>query len=233
VARRNKARSVILGVSIGLHVVLGTVVALLPADKVREVVAIAFADAPPPKRAKPAPPKAPDAARSSQALAARMRTTASTRAAAAAPESSSPTFTDLGLALDSSSTDGLAVPVAPRPVAVPIRAAQVQSQPKLLVARPRTTECTDPLVKPVVEKLARPEYTDEALAAKVEGRIRLELTVDEQGAVSAARILQGLGYGLDEAALAAAQQIRFRPATRCSRPVAAAFVLALRFMLNS
>ena len=39
-----------------------------------------------------------------------------------------------------------------------------------------------------------------------------------RGAWSSVRVLQGLGYGLDESALAAARALTFEPATRCGKP---------------
>ena len=44
------------------------------------------------------------------------------------------------------------------------------------------------------------KYTDEALKAKVSGKIFVEFVVDIDGSVSSTKILKGLGYGLDEEA---------------------------------
>ena len=43
------------------------------------------------------------------------------------------------------------------------------------------------------------------------------------------RVLSGLGYGLDEAALAAAQSASFEPAVRCGKPARATFTISMRF----
>jgi hypothetical protein len=45
------------------------------------------------------------------------------------------------------------------------------------------------------------------------------------------RVIQGLGYGLDEAAVAAAQQIRFRAAIEDGQPVDSTAVVHIRFEL--
>jgi protein TonB len=63
--------------------------------------------------------------------------------------------------------------------------------------------------------------------------VRIELAIDDRGEVTSARIVDGLGYGLDEAALEAARRLRFSPALHCSRPVAAPFVIAMRFVLGT
>lgn len=59
--------------------------------------------------------------------------------------------------------------------------------------------------------------------------MRVEVSVDAQGVVTSARILSGLGHGLDEAALRAAQTAKFSPALRCGKPTAATFVIGMRF----
>ncbi|HEY6728068.1 MAG TPA: TonB family protein, partial [Polyangiaceae bacterium] len=89
--------------------------------------------------------------------------------------------------------------------------------------------CGDPPVKPKVLALPRPAYSDQARAAGVEGKVRIQLTVDTSGAVTAVRVLQGLGYGLDEAAVQAAKSARFEPAVRCGKPESSTFTIAMRF----
>jgi protein TonB len=44
-------------------------------------------------------------------------------------------------------------------------------------------------------------------------------------------LLQGLGYGLDEAALATARRAEFEPAVRCGKPTRATFNISMRFTL--
>jgi TonB family protein len=56
-----------------------------------------------------------------------------------------------------------------------------------------------------------PKYTDEALSAGIEGDVGLEIVVSETGAFVSARVTRRLGYGLDEAALAAVAKWRFEP----------------------
>jgi len=65
----------------------------------------------------------------------------------------------------------------------------------------------------------KPIYTDEARAKKIEGFVRLEVVFSAGGDVKVLRVLQGLGYGLDEAAEATARQIRFKPAQQDGQPV--------------
>jgi protein TonB len=86
-------------------------------------------------------------------------------------------------------------------------------------------------VKPKPKGVPSPAYTAAAREANVEGKVRIEVTVGPDGAVKSARVIAGLGYGLDEAALAAARRGTFEPGTRCGKPVTATFVIAMRFSL--
>lgn len=231
-ARRKKTRSTVYIVSVAAHLALGAVLVLVPQDKLREVVAIALNEAPKNEK-KAEPPKPPEhpPSRPSHAPGHAARSLDAPVAAAATPGAPA-AFTDIGLSLDSSSSDGIAVNIAPPiqaappPVAEPVKA-------KVLVSHPTENTCNEDMVKARPLSMARPPYTDAARRAHIEGRVRLELTVDEHGEVTSARVLQGLGFGLDEAALAAARRLRFSPATRCRKPVAAPFILGMRFLPGS
>lgn len=58
------------------------------------------------------------------------------------------------------------------------------------------------------------------LPAGVHGDVIVEVTIDEHGAVIEQRLLQGIGYGIDERVLAVLRDWRFRPATRNGVPIA-------------
>ena len=60
----------------------------------------------------------------------------------------------------------------------------------------------------------RPAYTADARAKKIEGEVLLDVQFNGSGEVRVLRVARGLGHGLDETAVAAAEGIRFRPATR-------------------
>ena len=68
-------------------------------------------------------------------------------------------------------------------------------------------------IQPVVI-LAKPNavYTDEARKLGIEGEVLVEVIFQASGQVQTVRVLKGLGHGLDEAALQAARQIRYKPA---------------------
>ena len=85
--------------------------------------------------------------------------------------------------------------------------------------KPRPAAATSP-TKPV-EILAKPNpvYTEEARRLKLEGDVLVEVVFTASGEVRVIRVARGLGHGLDDAAVRAAQQIRFKPARRDAQPV--------------
>src|ERR1700733_11496409 len=54
-----------------------------------------------------------------------------------------------------------------------------------------------------------PIYTDEARSLKLEGEVLLEVMFGANGSLHVNRVVRGLGHGLDEAAVAAANKMRF------------------------
>jgi TonB family protein len=65
----------------------------------------------------------------------------------------------------------------------------------------------------------RPEYTAEGRSLKLEGDVVLDLVFLANGTVHVNRVISGLGHGLDESAIRAAQQIKFKPAKQDNQPV--------------
>ncbi|HYM10851.1 MAG TPA: TonB family protein [Bryobacterales bacterium] len=65
----------------------------------------------------------------------------------------------------------------------------------------------------------RPVYTAEARRLRIEGEVLLDLLFCASGEVRVLRIVKPLGHGLDEAAIEAAQKIRFQPAQVAGQPV--------------
>lgn len=63
------------------------------------------------------------------------------------------------------------------------------------------------------------DYPSEAKTMGIEGRVRLEVEVRADGTVGNVRLIKGLGYGLDEAAIHALERCRFEPAMMGGQPV--------------
>lgn len=69
--------------------------------------------------------------------------------------------------------------------------------------------------KPKPTARVKPVYPDEARSSEIEGTVTVEAVIDCSGKVTSARVLQGLGHGLDEAAMTAIRKTEFEPAARC------------------
>ena len=76
-----------------------------------------------------------------------------------------------------------------------------------------------------------PAYTDEARSMKLEGEVLLEVSFSASGTLHVNRVVRGLGHGLDETAIAAANKIRFKPALRGGQPVDSTAIVHVTFQL--
>jgi TonB family protein len=84
-----------------------------------------------------------------------------------------------------------------------------------------------------VEILSKPTpvYTQEARDLKLEGQVLLEILFTADGRVQVQRVVRGLGHGLDEAAVAAASKMRFKPALHNGQPVDSTAVVHVVFQM--
>jgi TonB family protein len=84
-----------------------------------------------------------------------------------------------------------------------------------------------------VEIISKPNpvYTQEARQLKLEGEVLLEVLFSANGQVHVNRVVRGLGHGLDEAAVTAASQMRFKPAQRMGSPVDSTAIVHVVFQL--
>lgn len=76
-----------------------------------------------------------------------------------------------------------------------------------------------------------PIYTDEARQLKLQGEVLLEVMFSANGTLHVNRVVRGLGHGLDEAAIVAANKMRFKPALRMGQPVDSTAVVHVLFQL--
>jgi protein TonB len=84
---------------------------------------------------------------------------------------------------------------------------------------------------PVVLFAPEPEFSEEARKEKVSGNVLVYLQVDRQGRPAHVRVLRGLGMGLDEKAIEAVRQYRFKPAMENGRPVAVEMEVDVNFQI--
>lgn len=87
-------------------------------------------------------------------------------------------------------------------------------------------------VMPRLRREVRAAYPEAARAAKVEGPVVIEILIDEYGRVVDAKLISGLGNGLDEAALNAIRQFEFEPAKVQDQKVAVRIRYTYRFELR-
>jgi TonB family protein len=95
----------------------------------------------------------------------------------------------------------------------------------------RTME-TGPATTPVeILYKPQPNYTPEARALKLEGEVLIEVMFGANGQLQVQRVVRGLGHGLDESGVGAANKIRFKPALRNGSPVDSTAVVHVVFQL--
>jgi protein TonB len=76
-----------------------------------------------------------------------------------------------------------------------------------------------------------PEFSEEARKAKFSGDVQVYLIVDEHGMPTHVRVARGVGMGLDEKAVEAVRQYRFKPATQNGRPVKVDMYIDVNFQI--
>jgi periplasmic protein TonB len=85
---------------------------------------------------------------------------------------------------------------------------------------------------PEVIHSVQPQFTADARGANFQGVVAVQLIVDSQGLPQDVRVVRHLGMGLDEEAIAAVKQYRFRPATYQGHSVAVQMVIDVNFRLD-
>jgi len=85
---------------------------------------------------------------------------------------------------------------------------------------------------PTVISRVEPQYSEEARKARYQGTVVLEAIVRRDGTVDIQRIVRSLGFGLDENAIQALKQWRFRPGTRNGIPVDVSLNIEVNFNLR-
>ena len=79
----------------------------------------------------------------------------------------------------------------------------------------------------------KPAYTDEARKLNIEGEVLLEVMFGANGELRVNRVVRGLGHGLDEAAIGAANKIKFKPAQRNGSAVDSLSIVHVMFQIAS
>jgi TonB family protein len=87
---------------------------------------------------------------------------------------------------------------------------------------------------PRIVREVKPQYTQAAMDAHIQGAVMLAIVVEPDGTPGDVRITRSLDpmYGLDEEAVKAARQWRFRAGTKDGKPVAVRIEIELTFTLK-
>lgn len=86
--------------------------------------------------------------------------------------------------------------------------------------------------KPQVISSVDPEFTDDARRAKFQGVVLVGLIVDALGNPQNVHVVRGIGYGLNEKAIEAVKQYKFRPAIKQGNgPVAVQLSIYVNFRI--
>ena len=86
--------------------------------------------------------------------------------------------------------------------------------------------------QPLVQ--VKPQYTSDAMRARIQGSVTLEVVVKADGTVGAVRLVKSLDrlFGLDDAAVRAARQWTFKPGTFEGKPVDVLVHIVLDFRIQ-
>lgn len=87
---------------------------------------------------------------------------------------------------------------------------------------------------PVVVREVKPKYTAKAMQQRIQGSVWLDVVVGESGDVTDVKVTRSLDpeYGLDDEAVKAAWQWKFKPGTKGGKPVAVRVTVELTFTLK-
>jgi TonB family protein len=104
----------------------------------------------------------------------------------------------------------------------------------VVTAEAPAEEPKKPVIKePELIEFVNATYPPEAMKQGIEANVGLLLTIDKEGRVTNAESPEPVGNGFDEAAIAAARQFRFKPATRDDKPVATKIRYLYKFTLTT
>jgi periplasmic protein TonB len=78
----------------------------------------------------------------------------------------------------------------------------------------------------------QPEFTEDARRQNYQGSVSIKLIVDSQGNPQDLSLVSHLGMGLDEKAIDAVRQYKFRPAMYQGHPVSVQIVIDVDFHLH-
>lgn len=110
----------------------------------------------------------------------------------------------------------------------------VMALPAAAQDTPQVYRKGDAIVLPRLEQETKPKYTPEAIRARVQGLVEMSVVVERDGRVGAVDVTKSLDttYGLDEEAVKAVRQWKFKPGTKDGKPVRVRVDIEMTFTLR-
>lgn len=105
---------------------------------------------------------------------------------------------------------------------------------KIQLAKTSTTgvyRVTGGLPAPILVHKVPPEYSEEALRAKLEGTVVLYVQITPNGDATNIKVIRSLGSGLDEKAVECVKQWKFKPGHKGDQPVTVEATIEVNFRL--
>jgi TonB family protein len=98
-------------------------------------------------------------------------------------------------------------------------------------AAPNVYKIGGNVTAPILLSKIEPEYSQDARAAKYQGTVLLYVEIGTDGLAHNIQVSRGLGFGLDEKAVQAVTQWKFKPATKDGQPVTVSANIEVNFRL--
>ena len=117
----------------------------------------------------------------------------------------------------------------PDPSATSAPQATGATQASSSTAKDKPTHAGGSVTAPKLIRSVDPEYSEEAKRAKFFGTVVVHIVVDEDGNPTHVQVAKSAGMGLDEEAVKAVSQYKFKPATRDGKPVKVEIYIAVSF----
>jgi TonB family protein len=139
-----------------------------------------------------------------------------------------------GVVVSTGFGNGTATPPPPRPRAT----GTVQSTgfasadvPAAPTVHSQVAEAPAKVLPAEILSKPTPVYTQEARNLRIEGEVLLEVVLEASGKLRVVRVVRGLGHGLDDNAVKAAEQIHFKPAVKDGQPTDSTVVVHIIFQI--
>lgn len=98
---------------------------------------------------------------------------------------------------------------------------------------PGVERAGDGVTSPILIYETKPNYTGEAMRARVQGLVVMECIVEPDGSVGPIRVRRSVEPSLDDTAMKTLKQWRFRPGTKDGVPVRVAITVEISFTIGS